>query len=217
MSKGTSIAAVLAAAILATGVSSAAGSDVLYWMVDGSESVSMGDGTTKTVSEFFSFYAQDPAHQGTSYAARIRVTGGSITDADDVFLQLYVPGEGTFDGDYGVEFSDGGGYWGAGVPDGNQSPSGDYSAGSPEYSFTIELGNIDASDNWTTVATSAAATYSSLAEYIHQTFDYNPPSVGEGIWTVTSFTYAPEPTSGLLTALGLALLALRRKRFDEGA
>jgi len=109
-----------------------------------------------------------------------------------------------------VEFSEVGGYYGAGVPTGNQSPSGNYSAGDPEYSFILELGNIDSSDNWTTVATSAAATYSSIADYIHQTFDMNPSSMA--VWTPTEFSAVPEPSCGMLMAVGMALLALRRKR-----
>ena len=74
----------------------------------------------------------------------------------------------------------------------------------------MELGNIDSSDNWTTVAWSAAATYSSLGDYIHQTFDINPGQIA--VWAPNQFTTVPEPSSGLLTAIGIALLALRRKR-----
>ena len=68
----------------------------------------------------------------------------------------------------------------------------------------------DANDNWTTVATSAAATYSSLADYIHKTFDLNPGQ--DAVWTPSQFHAVPEPSSGLLTLIGFAFLALRRKR-----
>ena len=192
---------VLAAAIVAAGGSPAADNDVLYWMVDSSATVQMTDGTTVRISDFVS--------PTSDYAARIRVTGGDI--AEDTFLNLYYPGGVVDDGEYGVDFDDGAttGYWGAGVPSGNQSPSGDYSAGTPEYRFTIEIGNIDADDNWTTVAASATVAYSALADYIHETFDVNPPS--SAVWTPTSYA-VPEPSGGLLTAVGLALLALRRKR-----
>ena len=200
------IAACLAVALTA-GVASA-GDDVLYWMVDNSATVEK-DGVTSSISSFFESY---DAPDGSAFAARVRVTGGDIQDGQDVFLDLYIPGYGLDEGggEYGVEFSEVGGYWGAGVPTGNQSPSGDFSAGSPEYSFIVELGNIDSSDNWTTVATSAAATYSSLADYIHQTFDMNPSSMA--VWTPTEFAAVPEPSSGLLVTIGLAVLALRRKR-----
>ena len=199
--------AVLVAAILMAGISRADDA-VLYWMVDDNATISRWwNGTSISISDQA---ALCPA--GSDLAARIRVTGGNIQDDEDVFLDLYIPGYGidVGGGEYGVEFSEVGGYWGAGVPTGNQSPSGGYSAGSPEYSFIVELGNIDSSDNWTTVATSAAESYSSLAAYIHETFDINPGSLN--VWAPTAFTAVPEPSSGLLTLLGLAVLALRRKR-----
>ena len=200
------IAAFVAVALTA-GIASA-GDDVLYWMVDSSATVEK-DGVTTSVASFFENYG---APEGSAFAARVRVTGGAIQDGQDVFLDLYIPGYGldVGGGEYGVEFSEVGGYWGAGVPTGNQSPSGDYSAGTPEYSFIVELGNIDSSDNWTTVATSAAATYSSLGNYIHQTFDINPGQIA--VWSPNMFTAVPEPSSGLLTLIGFAFLALRRKR-----
>ena len=215
MYRGLARIAALAAALLTTGAALAE-EDVLYWMVDSSATVEK-NGETTSVASFFKNYA---APEGSAFAARIRVTGGDITEGQDVFLDLYIPGCGLYEGngDLGVEFGDAGGYWGAGVPTGNQSPSGDYSAGTPEYSFIVELGNIDSSENWTTVATSATKTYSELAsaQYIHQTFDLNPSTLA--VWTPTQFTAAvPEPSGGLLTALGLALLALRRKKFGKGA
>ena len=199
----------MVAAVLTADVVSA-GDDVLYWMIDNSATVDV----TSSISSFFKSY---DAPDGSAFVARVRVTGGNIQDGQDVFLDLYIPNYGLDEGGgkYGVEFSEVGGYWGAGVPTGNQSPSGDYSAGTPEYSFIVELGNIDSSDNWTTVATSASATYSSLANYIHQTFDMNPSSMA--VWTPTQFSSVPEPSGGLLTALGFAFLALRRRRLSTGA
>ena len=199
------------AAVALTASVASAGDDVLYWMVDSSATVEK-DGVTTSVSSFFDNYT---APEGSAFAARVRVTGGDITQ--DTFLDLYIPNYGidTGNGDIGVLFSDAGGYWGAGVPTGNQSPSGDYSAGTPEYSFIVELGNIDSSDNWTTVATSAAKAYSDLGDYIHQTFDINPGQIA--VWTPTQFTAVPEPSGGLLTLMGVALLALRRRRMGEVA
>ena len=203
--------AALIAAILTAGVATAGENDVLYWMIDGSATVEK-DGETSSVADFFDNYA---APEGSAFAARVRVTGGNITE--DTFLDLYIPGYGvdTGNGDLGVEFGDAGGYWGAGVPTGNQSPIGAYSAGSPEFSFIVELGNIDSSDTWTTVATSASATYSSLAANIHQTFDIEPGQAA--VWTPGSFQAVPEPSGGLLTLMGVALLALRRRRMGEVA
>lgn len=201
------------AALLTVGVASAGENDVLYWMIDSSATVEDTQaGTSATIGEFFSSYPE-----GSAFAARVRVTGGDIQAGQDVFLDLYIPGYGLDEGggEYGVVFSDAGGYWGAGVPTGNQSPSGDYSAGTPEFSFIVELGNIDSSDNWTTVATSAAKAYSDLGDYIHETFDINPGQIA--VWTPAQFTAVPEPSGGLLTLMGVALLALRRKRLVEVA
>ena len=50
------------------------------------------------------------------------------------------------------------------------------------------------------------------AEYIANSFDMNPPS-GQ-IWTQTSFTAVPEPSSGLLLLVGGGLLLLRRRKAD---
>lgn len=213
MRRLVTIFAVLAAGIFATDVSSAGESDVLYWMIDSSATVDQPDGTTVSVSDFFGGYTSSA---DSSFAARVRVTGGGITE--DTFLSLYVPEVGTHDGELGVDFDNVGGYWGAGVPDGNQSPlsAADYSVGSPEFSFIIELGNV-AWDNdggtWTTIATSGAAeSYQSLANYIHQTFDLSPGQ--SAAWTPTQFQAVPEPSGGLLVLLGAALLALRRKRAE---
>lgn len=205
--------ALVAAALLTVGVSSAAENDVLYWMVDETATVTRTDGRTAMISDYLA--NPDVAVSGSYHAARVRVMGGDIQEGQDVFLDLYIPGDGVIEGSgqYGALFTENGGYWGAGVPTGNQSPSGDYSAGTPEYSFIVELGNIDSDYNWTTVATSAAATYSSLGDYIHKTFDLNPGQTA--VWTPGSFQAVPEPSGGLLTLMGVALLALRRRRFGR--
>lgn len=204
--------AVLTAAILTASVASAGTGDVLFWMVDDNAEVLHPDSPEWTTSSISDFFAS--CGGGSDFAARIRVTGGDITT--DTFLDLYDLSDGTtYSGEFGVDFADNGGYWGAGVPTGNQSPSGGYSTGSPEYCFTVELGNItddgNGGWNWTTVAQSATETYFSLVSkgYIHPTFDLNPSSMAA--WTPTSFA-VPEPSSGLLVTIGFALLALRRKR-----
>lgn len=213
--------AALTMAILTAGVSSGGENDVLYWMVDDSAQVTK-DGTTQSIGDFFSDYmssSENWSATDSSFSARIRVTGGDISG--DVFLGLYGWDEHNVpyieSGELGMAFNDSGtGYWGAGVPDGNQSPSGNYSAGDPEYSFIVEIGNVVWDENsgtasWVeTVATSAAAAYSSLGAYIHETFDINPGQMA--VWTQTSFNAVPEPSSGLLTVIGFAFLALRRKR-----
>ena len=199
--------AALIAIVLTAGVSSAS-DDVLYWMID-KDAKFINWEEEIPLSKFLAEHKL--AGEGSTFAARIRVIGGDIGANDDVFLDLYIPGYGldVGGGEYGVEFSEVGGYWGAGVPTGNQSPSGNYSAGDQEYCFMVELGNIDSNDNWTTVAWGEAKPYSQLVDYIHETFDMNPSDLA--VWTPASFTI-PEPTSGLLTAIGFALLALRRKK-----
>ena len=203
--------ALFAATVMASTVL-VAGEEILYWMVDDSASITINSpgspSTTTTIGDYFGSMAET----SSGFAARVRVTGGDIQDGEAVFLDLYIPGQGgdVGGGEYGVLFSEVGGYWGAGVPTGNQSPSGGYAAGTPEYSFIIELGHIDSNDDWTTVARSAPADYSSLGAYIHETFDLNPGQFA--VWTPTSFTAVPEPSSGLLVVIGCALLALRRKR-----
>jgi len=182
--------------------------DVLYWMVDDNATVTSG-GDTVSIRDFIG---------DSSLAARVRVTGGDITE--DTFLDLYVGDGQVWSGELGVDFEDiGAGYVGAGVPYGNQSPSGDYSSGSPEYAFTVELGNLAYDDtdgwSWTTVATSATKVYSELGSYIHETFDMTPGV--QAIWTPTEFIAVPEPTSGMLAILGMALLALRRRRCEAEA
>ena len=201
--------AALAAAILATGVLPAA-EEVLYWMVDDTATVN-----GQNVREFL------PAETADSwYAARIRVTDGDI-GGRDVFLDLYDL-DGTLlpdSGELGIAFgATESGYWGAGVPTGNQSSIGDYAAGTPEYSFTVEIGNVtwdesSGTASWVeTLAKSETRSYTSLyeAQHISNTFSMNPQA-GMVAWTPTTYT-VPEPSGGLLLLIGGALLALRRNK-----
>ncbi len=176
--------------------------EVLWWMVDSSAKV---DGVD--IQDFIEY----PASDGSYYAARVRVLGEGV--AENTFLNLYeyddVTGEySTYDGSIGVEFSDAGGYWGAGVPEpGMPTDIGEYAGNSPEYSFMIEIGNIvDA--KWTTVATSEASKYTDLAAHI-STGVMGIPEFSA--WNPVSYTSSiPEPSSGLLILLGGCFLALRR-------
>ena len=196
--------ATLSAVILATGVLLAE-EQVLYWMVDGDATVN-----DQKISDFL------PAETDDSFsAARIRVTGGDITG--DVFLDVY-DSNGNLQvgsGALGIAFGESGGYWGAGVPTGNQSPLGTYASTSPEYSFIIEIGNCSWNESsgtasWIeTVAVSDATRYSDLSQYIHQSFSMNPTA--GGAWSPTSYN-VPEPSGGLLLLVGGALLVLRRRR-----
>ena len=180
---------------------------VLYWMVGEDAEVSGSDIGTQDIKTYLSAY--ESATEGSWSAARVRVIGGEA----DTFLDLYSSPTTSTPGEYGIDFDTFGGVWGAGTPDGIQSA---ISSGSPEYSFIIELGNVTDSD-WTTVAQSSTMTYTQLANagYIRPTFNINVPSAQ--IWTPAQFQSVPEPSGGLLTLMGVALLALRRKRVGEVA
>ena len=88
----------------------------------------------------------------------------------------------------------------------------DFTSGSPEYSFVIELGNWDGSA-WSTLAVSETVSYSDLNDIHHAIAQsngtYNPNYADP--WVATSYV-VPEPTSGMLILVGAALLALRRRR-----
>lgn len=205
--------AVLALSVSFTASRASADNDVLYWMVDGSSA--MSGASQSTVADFIGAY---DAPSDSSFAARVRVTGPGISSGDDVFLQIYCPdGSGGYsleDGDLGYYLGDtGSGYWGAGVPAGVPAPISTYSSGSPEYSFIVELGNIvwsadGETGNWTTLAQSTPSSYSSLGAFITSAGSLGTPQISA--WAPTTFTTVPEPSGGLMMALGIALLALRR-------
>jgi len=208
MIKGVSRFAALSAVILATGVLPAT-EEVLYWMVDDNATIN-DHGTIYSVKDLLPVASDD---SDSWSAARIRVTGGDITG--DVFLDVY-DSDGTLQsgsGALGIAFGETGGYWGAGVPTGNQSPVGNYSAGTPEYSFIIELGNVSwdgTTASWVeTVAVSQSATYSDISRFIQTSFDPNPTA--GAAWAPTTYN-VPEPSSGLLLLVGGGLLLLRRRR-----
>lgn len=76
------------------------------------------------------------------------------------------------------------------------------------YSFAIELGTWNASDEWVLAAVSDTQAYAQLQDYVSHQVDI--PTATR--WTGTGFTAVPEPSSALLILLGGSLLALRRKR-----
>ena len=77
------------------------------------------------------------------------------------------------------------------------------------YSFAVELGTFNENGEWVIAAISHTETYAALTGYISQQLDIPDATP----WAPNAFA-APEPSSGLLTLIGLALLGLKRKRFD---
>ena len=180
--------------------------DVLLWLVD----------TTATVDggSIFQYISAIPEDDYNWNAARVRVSGGSLSSPQ--YLPIY--GEDEFgntellDGDMGMSFGESGGFWGCGVPVGNQSPILNGLLG--EYLFAVELGRghwDETTDfvSWTTLAQSADIRGEDLAGYIYPQYDLNPPT--NGIWIPTEFYTVPEPSTMLLILLGVSVVLLRRK------
>lgn len=89
-----------------------------------------------------------------------------------------------------------------------------FAAGSPEYSFVIELGSYE-DETWSTLATSEPSTYGELSgRYIVPAQGGYLPNPG-GVWVPAAYS-VPEPGSGTLVLVGVALLALRRRRRQHG-
>ena len=75
------------------------------------------------------------------------------------------------------------------------------------YAFRIELFSGDD----TLIAVSEAATFASL-QNVWACVGKGTDEPGGGTWSPTAYHAVPEPTGGLLVLLGLAGLALKRKR-----
>lgn len=179
--------------------------DVLYWMVDDTATV---DG--QSICTFLTPYTVDEDNWNT---ARVRVSGGALTNP--IYLDLYF-GEGYVEsGEYGVELMDNGsGYWGSGVPTGNQSPYGSEIAMESMFTMEIVRNSYDAltdTISYEVLAQSDSKALSQLSNYIYHEFDLNPPTTR--IWTPTEFyTAVPEPDAGVLVLLGLGMIGLQRKK-----
>ena len=106
--------------------------DVLVWQVDSTATV---DG-----ANIFQYVSAIPEDDNNWCAARVRVTGGSLSSPQ--YLSIYGEDEygntEIWDGEGGMSFGDNGGYWGCGVPVGNQSPLLNGVLG--EYLFAVEIG-----------------------------------------------------------------------------
>lgn len=155
----------------------------LYWMIDQS--------TSETPIEFF--YAQLYADNGTERVA-LELTDGTTTStyvlpSDFDETKDPPPGVGTrTDRTYASL---------AGLLD------DDYS----NYSFYVEL-YVEGSDGRELLGASQSVAYNDLKSYIYSNLSLD----GEIAYAFVPTVPVPEPTSGLLVSLGLALLALRRRR-----
>lgn len=86
-----------------------------------------------------------------------------------------------------------------------------FASGSAESAFVIELGNYE-SGTWSMLAVSESASYVDLrgsGHIVNASETYEPMYATP--WAPTTY-FVPEPNSALLTLVGCALLALRRKR-----
>lgn len=126
---------------------------------------------------------------GTDTYLSIYANGAEIPYADDLLPIVPDPQEGYFI-QAGPVYSYFGGY------------------GSAEYSFLVELGHWEG-DEWLVMAASQVETYGDLVAGGWTTDNLqNYPR--HGPWT-PGFA-VPEPSSGILMAIGFSLLSLRRRR-----
>lgn len=160
---------------------------LLWWLVEGTDTVEDWYGTETTV-----------AATGAN-AARIRVddaaTGNVIT-----YLDFYVK-----EGNATSELWTGDDGWG--IPAEAFAVVDNYT--SAAYSFAVELGNA-VNEVWVkTLAASEALPYTSAVQHIGTWSGIASEMATK--WKPSGYS-VPEPSSGLLMLLGGALLALRRRR-----
>ena len=189
------LTACLLRAICLAGTASADEAGILYWMVN-KPTIVRNCETVASLKDYTSpeGYVAD--------AARVVAT----KDGETVFLNLY---EGTtVGGDFSLtEMID-------------IDLDGDFCAGpvvaslpglnAESYTYAIELGAFDSVGGWVTLAVSDPRTFGEIAEFSKLDDLSLPPA----IWQPTTYN-VPEPTGGLLTLLGLAVLALRRKEMRK--
>jgi hypothetical protein len=171
---------------------------LLWWMVKPSITVLSEDGSSTTASA---------SELGVT---DVRVRYESADGSQRGYLSFYgldSDGESVsyYDGSSGM-----GGELGIGLP---ASYFGDLSGLSgTEYSFVLELGNYENGSWARTTMESERASYSELLENRHIA-KWESLSMPDGFaWTPGFYSSVPEPNSAMLTLIGAAILALRRKR-----
>lgn len=201
--------------------------EVLYWMLDNptitdtyytkyqlaDQSTTM-QGNEMVLARVAAF--QDQAGDNSYEATRL--DGGFSGAGDIVYLDLYFPdGDGNWTLDIPnntVAIIGASGEPGTVKPSERASIAASLTAAGKmpgtsieSFSFAVELGTYDDDGNWVLAAISHTETYAALTGYISQQLDI--PDATR--WAPNAFA-APEPTSGLLTLFGLALLGLKRKK-----
>ena len=197
------------------------GDSVLLWMAD-TQNTAYDNGVQMTVGDLVSRGLSDDRANGQHVnAARVRVFQGTTALTDQagmgVYLDLYEqdgagkwilptdPSERTslLSFDFGQTYQNpapGGTYVGPSWAD-----FGQYADAS--YSFAIELGFLTGDGDWFTMAYGQIVGYEGLKRF--RTSDI----VEDPRYTPWSSTYSvPEPSSGLLALMGLAVFALKRQK-----
>lgn len=177
-----------------TGAAHADEAGILYWMVSNPSIVRNGE----PVSSLKDYKSPEGY---VAEAARVVAT----KDGETVFLKLYedTTGDGDFSLTKKTEADLVGGY--------RTGPIVASLAGlnAESYTYAIELGTV-VDGGWVTLAVSDPHTFGEIAEFSN----LDGLSLPAAIWRPTTYN-VPEPTGGLLSLLGLAVLALRRKEMRK--
>lgn len=200
------VAAAVPLAVAFAGLGASA-EPILWFSVSSMSAVDDGSGASATVADYV-----DPGGLQAN-AARVRVTGNGITEADDVFLTLFYGDEETgewlsFEGLTEAVFEIGGSM--------DWQPADMDSFDMSLYSFDLEIGHVDVDDEnseFTRIA-SASETYDNLVASGHVSFGSVTSTQGQTPWTPTTFsaTTVPEPGVPILALTGMAMLFGRRRR-----
>ena len=134
-------------------------------------------------------YAKVAVNAGDGYSAYLHGTGSDVTEFDAASLgaTAYLPGD-----DNGATVV------GSGTPQ-------------DAYLYRVELWSFGTDADDALVAVSDALNWGQITAGNYGAVGVNATS-GHKVWVAENFHTVPEPTSGLLFLLGLASLALRRRR-----
>ena len=175
-------------AVLADG-----GGEVLWWLVD--------DPLSSVPVDYYGLITSADAIGVTDARLSVMDSSGNVVG--------YLPLMGFDEDDQIISFT---GETGIGVPGEYFADISDYA--DPAYSFAVELGQYSAGDWVKTLVWSETKSYTELAAHRVPWDDENLKPAYVQPWNPNSYA-VPEPCSGMLVLLGLAALALkRRKRSD---